>query len=33
MGGVDWFDLAKERDRWLASVTVVMNNAGNFVRM
>ena len=24
-GGVDWIDLAKDRDRWRALVNVVMN--------
>jgi len=24
-GGVDWIDLAQDRDRWLALVTAVMN--------
>jgi hypothetical protein len=24
-GGVDWFDLAQDRDRWLALVYTVMN--------
>jgi len=35
-GGVDWTELAQDRDRWLALVTVVRNlrvpqNAGNFL--
>jgi hypothetical protein len=35
-GGMDWNDLAQERDRWQAFVYVVMNlwvpyNAGNFL--
>jgi hypothetical protein len=25
MGGMDWFDLTKYRDRWRALVNVVMN--------
>jgi hypothetical protein len=25
MGGVDWIDLAQDRDRWLALVYTVMN--------
>ena len=25
MGGVDWIDLAEDRDRWLALVNGVMN--------
>jgi hypothetical protein len=25
MGGMDWIDLAKERDRWQALVNAVMN--------
>jgi hypothetical protein len=25
MGGMDWVDLAKDRDRWQALVNVVMN--------
>jgi hypothetical protein len=24
-GGMDWIDLAEDRDRWLAVVNVVMN--------
>jgi hypothetical protein len=24
-GGMDWIDLAQDRDRWLAVVNVVMN--------
>jgi len=24
-GGMDWIDLAQDRDRWLALVTAVMN--------
>jgi hypothetical protein len=36
MGGVDWIDLAQERDSWWAVLKVVMNlrvphNAGNFL--
>jgi hypothetical protein len=36
MGGVDWIDLAQDRDRWRALVYTVMNlwvsyNAGNFL--
>jgi len=35
-GGMDWIDLAQERDRWQALVNSVMNlwaplNAGNFL--
>ena len=35
-GGVDWFELARDRDRWRAPVTAAMNlgfpqNAGNFL--
>jgi hypothetical protein len=34
-GGMDWIDMAQDRDRWRAVVSVVMNlrvrqNAGNF---
>ena len=34
--GMEWIDLAQERDRWLAVVNAVMNlrvpyNAGNFL--
>ena len=25
MGGMDWIDLAQDRDRWMAVVNVVMN--------
>jgi hypothetical protein len=25
MGGIDWIDLAQERDRWWAFVNTVMN--------
>jgi hypothetical protein len=36
LGGIDWIELAKDRDRWQALVTAVMNlrvpyNAGNFL--
>ena len=35
-GGMDWIDLAEDRDRWRALVSVVMNlrvplNEGNFL--
>jgi len=35
-GGVDWIDLAQDRDRWRALVSAVMNlwvaqNVGNFL--
>jgi hypothetical protein len=35
-GGMDWIDLAHDRDRWLALVNAVMNlrvsrNSGNFL--
>jgi hypothetical protein len=35
-GGVDWIDMAQDRDSWQAVVNVVMNirvpqNAGNFL--
>ena len=35
-GGVDWIELAQDRDRWRALVTAAMNlqvpqNAGNFL--
>jgi hypothetical protein len=25
MGGMDWIDMAQDRDRWLAVVSAVMN--------
>jgi hypothetical protein len=36
MGGIDWIDVAQDRDRWRAVVYTVMNllvlwNAGNFL--
>ena len=36
MGGMDWIDLARNRNKWLAVVNAVMNfhfpkNAGNFM--
>jgi len=36
MGGMDWIDLAQDRDKWWALVNVIMNlqvpqNAGNFL--
>jgi len=36
VGGLDWIDLALDRDRWFAVVNAVMNfriseNAGNFL--
>jgi hypothetical protein len=35
-GGMDWIDMAQDRDRWRAVVSAVMNlrvsqNAGNFL--
>jgi hypothetical protein len=35
-GGMDWIELAQDRDRWWVLVTAVMNlpfpyNAGNFL--
>ena len=35
-GGMDWIDLAQDRDRWRTLVTAIMNlrvplNAGNFL--
>jgi hypothetical protein len=31
MGGVDWIDMAQDRDRWRAVVNVVMNLRGEFL--
>jgi hypothetical protein len=36
MGGIDWTDLAQDRDRWRVRVNTVMNlqvsyNSGNFL--
>jgi hypothetical protein len=36
MGGMDWIDMAQDRDRWRAVVSAVMNlwvpqKAGNFL--
>jgi len=36
MAGMDWFDLARDRDKWQTLVNAVMNlwvpyNAGNFL--
>jgi hypothetical protein len=28
-GGIDWIDLAQDRDRWQAVVTTVMNFLGS----
>jgi len=28
-GGMDWIELAQDRDRWLALLTAVMNSRGS----
>ena len=29
MGSMDWIDVAQDKDRWLALVSVVMNYSGS----